>query len=243
MTTEAKLRRINWHRATAEVVLIIVGILGALAVDNWWDERAERESERDYLKSLRADFIATRESLDREIEWENRLIGLGREIHANIASGLTEIPSEQFLQKISDFYWFSSWEPITATYDDLVGSGHLKLIQSQRLRTMIGEYIVRVDRLIDYRGRQISNWQLSHRPFLYEHVIVSDLGWISEYRPASPFKNNFSALESKIFWNLISDWMTWHNTMRSEYERLRAAGEEIIDSIDSELGDAIHNGR
>ena len=151
-------------------------------------------------------------------------------------TGLTQIPPDLFLQKISDFYWFSSWEPITATYDELVGSGNLEFIQSQRLRTMMSEYVVRVDRLIDYRGRQISNWQLAHRPFLYEHVVVSDLNWMNDYRPDSPFMNSLSSLESKIFWNLVADWMTWHDSMLSEYEQLLAAGQEITDLIDSELG-------
>ena len=157
-------------------------------------------------------------------------------IHTDIASGLTQTPPDQLLQKISDFYWFSSWEPITTTYDELVGSGHLEYIQSQGLRTMMSKYVVRVDRLIDYRGRQISNWQLSQRPFLYQHVVVSDLNWMTDYRPDSPFKNNLSGLESKTFWNLVSDWMTWHDSMLSEYEGLLAAGQEITDLIDSELG-------
>jgi hypothetical protein len=239
VNTEAKTRRVNWHQAIAEVALIILGILGALAVDSWWDEKAKREAEIDYLESLRADFVATRESLKREIEWERRLISDGKDIHANIASGLTELSSEEFLQKISEFYWFSSWEPITATYNELIGSGHLEYIQSQTLRTMMGDYVVRAERLIDYRGRPITDWQLSHRPFLYKYVIVSDLGWISDYRPASPFKNSYSELESKEFWNLVSDWMTWHNTILRGYLTVLERGEEILELIDSELSKKI----
>lgn len=241
MNTDAKTRRVNWHQAIAEVALIILGLLGALAVNSWWDEKAKREAEIDYLESLRADFIATRDSLNREIEWEQRLIGDGKDIHANIASGLTQLSSEEFLQKISDFYWFSSWEwePITATYDELVGSGRLEYIQSQTLRIMMGQYVHGVERLIDYRGRQITEWQLSHRPFVYKHVIVSDLGWTGDYQPVSPFKNSYSELESKEFWNLVSDWMGWHNTILMNYQRVLEDGEEILELIDSELAKKI----
>jgi len=237
MSTEAMTRRVNWHQAVAEVTLIILGILGALAVDSWWDERAKREAEIDYLESLRADFIATRDSLNTEIEWEQRLIGDGKDIHANIASGLTQLSPAEFLQKISDFYWFSlwEWEPITATYNELVGSGRLEYIQSRTLRIMMGEYVRRVERLIDYRGRQISEWQLSHRPFVYKHVIVSDLGWAGDYQPVSPFENSYSELESKEFWNLISDWMGWHNTILTNYQRILEDGEAILELINSEL--------
>ena len=241
MTTERKTRKVNWHQAIAEVALIILGILGALAVDSWWDERSERQAEVDYLESLKADFIANGESLKREIEWEERLIGNGKDIHANIASDLSELSPDEFLQKITDFYWFSAfrWEPVTATYDELIGSGHLDYIQSQTLRTKLGQYKHSVGRLIDYRGRQISEWQGSHRQFVYEHLVVSDLGWAGDYQPVSPFENNYSELNSKEFWNLVSAWMSWHNTMLWLYQGLLEKCEEILELIDSELATTI----
>jgi len=237
MTTEVKTHKVNWHQAIAEVALIILGILGALAVDSWWDERSEREAEFDYLKSLQADFTFAREYLNKEIEWEGQLIGYGKDIHANIASDLSELSPDEFLQKITDFYWFSAfrWEPVTATYDELIGSGHLDYIQSQTLRAKLGQYKHAVGRLIDYRGRQISEWQSAHWPFVFEHLVISDLGWTGDYQPVSPFENNFDELNSKEFWNLVSDWMSWHNTMLWLYQGLLDKSEEILELIDSEL--------
>ena len=94
MASDAKTGKINWYQAIAEVALIILGILGALAVDSWWDERSEREAEIDYLESLRRDFISTRLSLSKEIEIEKRILGIGREIHTNIATGLSQLSTE-----------------------------------------------------------------------------------------------------------------------------------------------------
>ena len=42
-------------RATSEILLIVVGVLLALAIDAWWAERQQRDSERRYLESLLAD--------------------------------------------------------------------------------------------------------------------------------------------------------------------------------------------
>jgi hypothetical protein len=237
MSADAKIRRINWHQAVAEVALIILGILGALAVDSWWDEKAERETEIDYLQSLRADFIATRDTLKKEIEWEKQQISTGRDIHQNIISGLTQLSPEQFIQKISDFYWFSSWEwePVTATYDELISSGHLEYIQNQVLRIRLGQFGHIVRQLDDYRGIQISAWQMSHRPFFYEHLIVSDMDWMGDYHPGSPFENDLSKLESKQFWNLVSDWTVSHNTMLWRYQTALDKCDEILEMISSEL--------
>ena len=101
MSNEEKARKVNWHQAIAEVALIILGILFALAVDSWWEDRSEREAEIDYLQSLRADFVYIRDALSEEIEWEKNRINNGKEIHANIASGLTRLAPEDFIQTIS----------------------------------------------------------------------------------------------------------------------------------------------
>lgn len=237
MTTEARTGRVNWHQAIAEVALIILGILGALAVDSWWDEKSERQAEVDYLESLRADFVSTRLSLSKEIETEERLLSIGREIHGNIASGLSQLSTEELVKKISDFYWFSAWEwePVTATYYELIGSGHLEYIQNQALRIKLGQFIHLLGQLNEYRKTQISEWQMSHRPFVYEHLIVSDMDWIGDYDPVSPFTNDVSELESKQFWNLVSDWMVSHNTMLWRYQKALEKCDEIIGMIDSEL--------
>ena len=41
MGEDSSYKRINWRQATAEVALIMIGILAALAVDGWRDERSE----------------------------------------------------------------------------------------------------------------------------------------------------------------------------------------------------------
>jgi hypothetical protein len=42
--------QINWGQAASEALLILVGILLALASDAWWEERSERVQEEEYLR-------------------------------------------------------------------------------------------------------------------------------------------------------------------------------------------------
>ena len=44
--------RINWGQAAGEAVLILLGVLLALAADTWWEARSERRTEREYLNAL-----------------------------------------------------------------------------------------------------------------------------------------------------------------------------------------------
>ena len=46
-------RFLNWRTAFAELLIVIVGVLIALSVDSWWEERSDRIEEAEHLAALR----------------------------------------------------------------------------------------------------------------------------------------------------------------------------------------------
>ena len=48
--------RIPWTRLGAEFVVIVVGVLVALAADAAWDSHDDRQAERGYLAALLVEF-------------------------------------------------------------------------------------------------------------------------------------------------------------------------------------------
>jgi hypothetical protein len=75
-----RLRSIRWKHAFAEVFLIVVGVLTALAVNNWNDERRQRRVEVAMLGQLRAELardLVVLRAMDDEIrERESRMVAL-----------------------------------------------------------------------------------------------------------------------------------------------------------------------
>jgi hypothetical protein len=67
------------------------------------------------------------------------------------------------------------------------------------------------------------------------------MNWMGDYRPVSPFKNDLGALDSKRFWNLVSDWLVSHNTMLWRYRTALEKCTEILGVIDSELARRTHS--
>ena len=61
-------REIPWPRILAEGTAVVVSILLAFAIDAWWDERKERDDERDVLLALKAEFEANAQAYLRRIE-------------------------------------------------------------------------------------------------------------------------------------------------------------------------------
>jgi hypothetical protein len=235
MNTEANRLRVNWRQAIAEVSMIMLGILGALAVDSWWDERAERVAEVDYLQSLKADFEANREELNASIEVERRKIDIGKEIHSIIQSSLTKIQQREINEKLGKFYWVNRWEPATGTYDEMMGSGHFSYIQNRALRIKLSKYAKSLESIRLGEDWMTSGWDSEQGPFFTEHLLYTNLGWTEDYIPDSIFSENFQALKTREFWNLVSGWMVGIADAIRAYERAIDNGNEILELIDVEL--------
>jgi hypothetical protein len=235
MNADANRRRVNWPQAIAEVSMIMLGILGALAVDSWWDERAERAAEVEYLQSLKADFEANREELKASLQKEHRIINTGKEIHSIIQSGLTKIQQREIIEKLGKFYWLHTWRPATGTYDEMMGSGHFSYIQSRGLRIKLSKYAKGLEEIRSFEDVEMTAFNSEQAPFLLEHLLYSNFGWTGDYIPDSIFTENFEALKTKEFWNLVTSWMVNHYDVISLYEGAIDDGNDILDLIDVEL--------
>ena len=53
------LRGLRWF--AAEFLVVVAGILVALALQSWWNDRAARVQEQALLQRLRAEFISNRD--------------------------------------------------------------------------------------------------------------------------------------------------------------------------------------
>lgn len=238
MNTRSAVQKVNWHQAIAEVALIVAGILIALAIDTWRDEKLEREAETNYLEALRQDFETNRERLELAINDHQNVIKIGNEVLTLIQSGLTEESSAELLSKLGDLYSFPNWIPVTGTYDDIVNSGRLLYIQNERLRKEISGFLRTSDRIRRYEELQTTTWYDRHAPFVEEFLVLTNLyvTALSLDQPIeSPFSEDLSALETRRFWNLVSEWNGVHQDIII-FNRIGIAYcERILELVDSEL--------
>ena len=231
MNIERTASRINWHQALAEVALIMAGILIALAVDSWWDEKLERNAELEYLRSLQSDFEANKSSLQEQFIKEERILSLGKTLHSHIESGFREISSADLNELIGEFYWLFEWQPITGTYDEMLGSGRLLYLRNRLLRNKLSQYVHRLEEINATEREGFTSWYFEQSPFLRQHLNVSRFGWISNYESITAFGEDIQALQSREFHNLVSAWIVAHGDAVNLYERAIIEGDEIVVGI------------
>jgi len=135
--------RLQW--LLGETLVVVLGVLIALSLDDYWTDRQERELELQYLDRIIADVHADIDYVDNTIRdlWIRKLQIL--DAIAPIVRGNEPIPEdiESFLRNValggiggaSSTRWVTS-----TTFDDLRSTGNLRLIRDAELRRKIASY-------------------------------------------------------------------------------------------------------
>ncbi len=127
-------------------MLIIVGILVALYIDGWMQDRQDRKSEKAYLELLREDLALIEGELRSYVDFEATNVETGSVVYAMLD---VDNPSAEYAQiqlMLATLSARKTLQITSATYTDLQSTGNLQLIRNQDLRQGIVRFFVRAER-------------------------------------------------------------------------------------------------
>ena len=132
--------KINWQQTATEFVVIVVGVLAALAVDEWRSERNDRQIESEYVLRLRTDIQADIEGF----YWFEQIL----ETKASfLQSLLDDTIDSDFLddtRSLMEAQVYSSFialpDSVSTTFDELQSTDRLALIQDLTQRDALSKY-------------------------------------------------------------------------------------------------------
>ena len=149
--------RLNWRFLLGEFVVIVVGVLMALWVDQLREARANAELEIEYLKSLVTDIDADLAQFDETESWMRRGEAAAATVLA-LYEGSPPSDSEADLVAAVETAGWQYFPSITRnTIEDLRSTGNFRLIRDSELRRAISDYYATVEEvsipLADMRDR------------------------------------------------------------------------------------------
>jgi Family of unknown function (DUF6090) len=139
-----RLLKLNWRYAFGELAIVVVGVLIALAVDQWNTDRIVRVEEISIVDRLIADLKTDLAAFEFEL---NALNDKEESLKRVRSAFLTDrqksiVDPHAFLRDVIKGSTFG-WNQIDAqrtTFNELLGAGKFGLIREPRLREVIGEY-------------------------------------------------------------------------------------------------------
>ena len=130
----------SWSALFFEVALIVIGILLALAIDGWNDERKDRVVEGEYLRLLVRDLDLTIDQLETTIEYADKTIEYGLGAYRELSEDRDRADREAVIRGINALTGRLTVRPYQATYSDLLSTGNIRLIKDHNLRDQISSY-------------------------------------------------------------------------------------------------------
>ena len=127
--------------AIGEIILVVLGILIALQINNWNEQRKNNKAETELLSALHTDFIETKKRLQTTIKLQNTVVSYSKTL-------IELYETNKLLDKkdsIPDYvcYGALSWwraEPVTGTYDAMLSTGQIDLLRNKTLRRFLTEF-------------------------------------------------------------------------------------------------------
>jgi hypothetical protein len=137
--------RLNWRLLLGEFVVIVVGVLMALWVDELREARANARMEVEYLQSLVTDLDADLAQFDQAEAWMRRSEAAAATVLALYAGSPPTDDVADLVAAVETAGW-QAWPAITRnTIDDLKSTGNLHLIRDPALRRAIAAYYTTVE--------------------------------------------------------------------------------------------------
>ncbi len=127
--------------AIGEIILVVIGILIALQINNWNQNRISKQLESQYCKRLLDDVRKEKVKLQGTLNYSNQVIG-----HANNAIAVFENSPDSNpnpVDNLIDIYQASQFHkpnPAASTFKELIASGQINLIQNDSLKTALIQY-------------------------------------------------------------------------------------------------------
>ena len=236
--------------AVGEIILVMIGILLALQVNNWNERRKDRIKEQVVLKQLQEDYQANLMQLEEKMTTRDRIIYSAMNL-LNAFDQPAGIIRDSLVKGLANAFHDPTYDPIQ---NDLTSSGNLILIRNHKLKRLLSNWSSDVVGVREIEvtwsnsvngefdlilselglGRDVSNsfmndsqhlWLLDHNEESYKIEIgTSKLG--------APLNE---ILSSRKLEGILGSAITLNKAANLQSEALRLRILEILDLIKSEL--------
>jgi hypothetical protein len=121
----------------AEFALIVIGVFFALFAENQWQARLDREEGREYLRRIRTEVGANQGALEGDLDWAAQACTSAEAFLDFLQNPTLESDATSLLKLAVSAAMHARPAFETSTYDEMIASGRLSLINDARLRARI----------------------------------------------------------------------------------------------------------
>ena len=229
--------------AIGEIVLVVIGILIALQINNWNEEQKGRLREMTYLENIKTDLLMNIEELNNFIESRESCIA-SCDIVLDYYNAIIPLDLDQFnYHSLNILIWFP-FNQHDNTYRELLNSGNLATISNKSIKNGLQNMQVGFKKIAFIEGEM----QQDYESYLYDtYFSFTDLdsnlkNYEAQMDPENKQANiEISEEEVKVLLNnmkfkngvVLSKYNS--GLLMAEYQTMIQNTRELIDLIEKEI--------
>jgi len=231
LLTENKFSKYLFY-AIGEIVLVMIGILLALQVNNWNENRKTNNQELELLVSLQKEFTFNRDELGRSIKKaqviQNRCESLLKNT-GNHEMKLSRYESDSLINL--GLLSIITFDASNGILNDIINSGKIHVLKNESLKTILSNWGGMLNDV-----KEDETWAVNERntityPFLYKNSNYLNISRsaVKDNEITSGFTTDFKDIyKLQEFENLVNSHRIWNAKNERGYKNLQIKVEEII---------------
>ncbi|WP_052461228.1 DUF6090 family protein [Psychroserpens mesophilus] len=228
--------------AIGEIVLVVIGILIALSINNHNNNRQQRKIEQAYLLSLQSEFKTNLEKINNcltenynQVKAVENMLTL---FDDNVRDTISEKETSNIIHSV--FKGVTTYIPSKGVLTDIISSGNLNLIQDEKLRQKIASFESTLDFL---KIQEVSILEI-HKELQKQlnengsvRKVLINKGFNFEHQSISDSVSNKKVFGLIKFENTLLDFYLTINATNGQrfFGGIKEQIEQILVDLDSEI--------
>lgn len=229
--------------AIGEILLVVIGILIALSINNWNESRKNNEIEKGTLISLKSDLESAITQVDFKILQNERFRSLDS-LLLDIIHFKKTVGTDSIEVLILGHIFSPGFDPELGTLNEILSTGKMEIIKNRPLRKHISTWNKYMDELSEVDEKLAHLDHQVKEPLYSKHIPMKNtlpayLNIIKKENkqyPRSNFKWNPQKLLQKIeFENMLSNYILYSSIQHGRLLDIKNNINEMITLINKEV--------
>jgi hypothetical protein len=188
--------------AIGEIVLVVIGILIALSINNWNNNRIEKKKEAHYIKNINKEFKLNRVQLDSATFYHHKVFNNATKILNLIPIEINTVNKDSLSFYISETFNHWTFNPQQSAVNSLTNTSSFEIISNLELRELLQKW----DELAkDYQEEEMIALEHGFNEYVpYFNKHISFLAYSSNDNIFDLNVNDLTFLNSLEFINAIA---------------------------------------
>ena len=216
--------------AIGEIILVVIGILIALGINNWKENQAEIKQQNLIFENLNLELKNNLRNLNTAIKLSERYINSSEYLLLSMNSSTTNKFKGEKLDSLLSTFGYSQWKRSNLNIKSLENSGRLNSVENNELKRLIYDWLSLIEDLESLEKRSDYSFQY------YIDFIKKNGSWreIDKYmlervQGSQLLQSNDLLLLSPEFENCVNDLNIFETHKYNRYKRIKVTLNQLIE--------------